>query len=116
MGLDRLVMVLPESVRARGKHPPDLYLAHLGEAALRKALAIARALRHKGFACHLEVTGGSLKSQMRLADRVGARAVLIIGEDELARNRYVIKRMEDSTQQEVSLEALEEYLRRQRER
>lgn len=114
MGLDRLVMILPESVRARGKHPPELYLVHLGQAALSKALLIARSLRHKGFACHLEFAGGSLKSQMRLANRVGARTVLFIGEDELARDRYVIKRMEDSTQQEVSLEELEVFLRMQR--
>ncbi|MBZ5495844.1 MAG: histidine--tRNA ligase [Acidobacteriia bacterium] len=114
MGLDRLVMILPEHVSAGGKHPPELFLAHLGEAAFRRAILTARTLRHQGFACHLEFTGGSLKSQLRQADRAGARAVLIIGEDELARDRYVIRRMQDSTQQEVSLDELEGYLRAQR--
>jgi len=114
MGLDRMVMILPEAMRARAKQPPEIYLAHLGEAAFEKASAIARRLRHKGFACHLEFSGGSLKSQFRFANRVGARNVLIIGEEELARERYPVKRMEDSMQQEVTLEELEAFLQAQR--
>jgi len=113
MGLDRLVMILPESVRARGKRQPAVFLAHVGEAAFRKALAIARALRHKGYPCHLELAG-SLKSQMRQANRVEAQNVLIIGEEELARERYVLKRMDDSTQRVLSLPELEEFLSRNR--
>jgi len=115
MGLDRLVMILPEEVRARGRQIPELYLAHLGDEAFSKARFIARILRKKGFSCHLEFNGGSLKSQMRMANRTGARAVLIIGADELARDRYSIKRMEDSSQQEVALSEIEGYLHKLRE-
>ena len=111
MGLDRLVMILPENVKGRGKHPPELYLAYLGDVAFRKALGIARSFRHQGVACYLDPGGGSLKSQMRQANRVGAQSVLIVGEDELARNRFPLKRMEDSTQREVTLEELEECMR-----
>jgi histidyl-tRNA synthetase len=111
MGLDRLVMILSEQVKAKGKRPPDVFLAYLGESAFMKAVEVSRALRHQGFACHLEFTGGSLKSQMRMADRVSARNVLILGEDELARNRFVLKRMQDSTQQEIALESLAACLR-----
>ncbi len=115
MGLDRLVMLLPEQVHARGRQIPEIYLAHLGDGAFAKARFIARLLRNRGFACHLEFTGGSLKSQMRMANRVGARTVLIIGADELARDRYPIKQMQDSSQQEVELSEIEGYLRKQRE-
>ncbi len=115
MGLDRLVMILPEKVLARAKRPPELFLAHMGDAALRQALVLARTLRHLGYACQMEFGGGSLKSQMRQANRVAAASVLIIGEAELARGRYPIKRMADSTQREVSAEELIEYMRVQRE-
>jgi histidyl-tRNA synthetase len=115
MGLDRLVMILPEEVRARGRQLPEIYLAHLGDEAFAKARSIARMLRKKGFSCHLEFIGGSLKSQMRLADRTGARSVLIIGADELARDRYPVRQMADSSQQEVSLSEIEDYLRKLRE-
>lgn len=114
MGLDRLVMILPEEVRARAKRPPELFLAYLGDGAFRKALSLGRLLRHKGFSCHFEFTGGSLKSQLREANCLGASSVLIIGEEELARGRYILKRMEDSSQSEVSLESLVEYLEERR--
>jgi histidyl-tRNA synthetase len=110
MGLDRLVMILPEQVHARGRKAPAVYLAHMGEPAFRKAMSIARTLRHKGIACYLEAAEGSLKSQLRQANRVHAENVLIVGEDELARGRYLLKRMRDSMQREVSLEELEHYL------
>jgi histidyl-tRNA synthetase len=87
-----------------------VYLAHMGEPAFRKAMSIARTLRHKGIACYLEAAEGSLKSQLRQANRVHAENVLIVGEDELARGRYLLKRMRDSMQREVSLEELEHYL------
>jgi histidyl-tRNA synthetase len=114
LGLDRLVMILSETVRAKGNRHPDLYIAHLGDACFRKALAIARALRHKGFSCHMEFAGGSLKSQLRQANRIAAGSVLIIGESELARGRFLIKRMNDSTQSEIAPEALTQYLETQR--
>jgi histidyl-tRNA synthetase len=114
LGLDRLVMLLSQDVRARARRPPELFLAYLGDAAFRKTLSVGRLLRHKGFACHFEFTGGSLKSQLREANRLRASSVLIIGEEELARERYILKRMEDSSQSEVSLEGLVEYLRERR--
>lgn len=109
MGVDRLVMILPEHVGARGIYRPDLFLAYLGEAAFRRALDIARTLRRAGRLCHMEYDGGSLKSQMRQAHRLGARHVLIVGDEELARERYQVRRMEDSRQWEASLPELVSY-------
>lgn len=115
MGLDRLVMILPESTRARAQSKADIFVAHLGVAAFAMAQSVARRVRRRGFSCHLDFDGGSLKSQLRLANRIGARCVLIIGEDELARGRFPVKRLEDSMQQEVSLEELDGYLTRQKQ-
>jgi len=110
MGLDRLVMILPEAVQAKRERRPDLYIAYMGDACFHKALAVVRGLRHHGFTCHVEFTGGSLKSQMRQANRLRARHVLIMGEEELARDRFLLKRMDDSTQREVPLETLAQHL------
>ena len=57
----------------------------MGEAAFKKALEIARDLRGQGHSCYLDFSEGSLKSQMRLANKLGAEHVLIIGDNELAR-------------------------------
>ncbi len=111
LGLDRLVMLLPERAGNEAIRPPDLFLAHMGEAAFRKAVSIAQRLRKERFRCQLEFGGGSLKSQMRMANRVGARHVLIIGENELAKNLYGIRRMDSADQREISLDDLAGYLR-----
>jgi histidyl-tRNA synthetase len=110
LGLDRLVMVLPGERAAEWEWRPELFLAYLGEAAFRRALEIARDLRRRGHACCLDFSAGSLKSQLRLANKLKADHVLIIGDEELARRRYSIKRLDDSRQWEVSTPELIAYL------
>jgi histidyl-tRNA synthetase len=85
MGLDRLVMILPEALSAEIAWKPEVFIAYLGEAAFKRALSIARTLRLQLRSCYIEFGGGSLKSQLRLANKLNAQHVLIIGEDELAR-------------------------------
>jgi len=109
-GLDRLTMILPDEISTAGKWKPDLFLAYRGEPAFQRAIAIARELRQKGRICSLDYSGSSLKSQLRQANKSYAAHVLIIGEDELTRDRYMLKRMDDSEQWEVSVAELEDYL------
>jgi histidyl-tRNA synthetase len=111
MGLDRLVMLLTDTPGAGRQWRPRLFLAYLGQAALRKALEIARDLRHQGHACYLDYSNSSLKSQMRLANKLKAEHVLILGDDELRQGRYAIKKLEDSSQWDVTLPELAEYLK-----
>jgi histidyl-tRNA synthetase len=110
MGLDRLVMVLPDQVGAATDWKPEVFVAFLGEAAFTKALSIVRTLRRRGWSAYLEFTGGSLKSQLRLANKLNAGHVLIVGEAELASGKYQVKRMADSAQWESSLPELTDYL------
>jgi histidyl-tRNA synthetase len=110
MGLDRLVMVLPDQASASTDWRPEVFIAFLGEPAFRKALTIMRTLRGQGWSAYVEFTGGSLKSQLRLAHKLSARHVLIVGESELASGKYQIKRMADSAQWESTLPELVDYL------
>jgi histidyl-tRNA synthetase len=87
-----------------------LVLAFMGDPAFKQARAIARELRQQGYNCCLDFAGGSLKSQLRLANKLNAVHVLIIGEDELARESYKIKRLEDSKQWDVTMPELIDYL------
>ncbi len=109
LGLDRLIMLLPEGVAASAISQPDIYFAYMGESAFDKALILAAQLRKLGVTCRLEFEGGSLKSQFRLANRLGAKHVLIIGESELARGVFQIKRMADSHQWDITQPELEAY-------
>jgi histidyl-tRNA synthetase len=48
--------------------------------------------------------GRGLKSQMKRADKLGARYVAIMGEDELARQQWTVRDMKESTQETLSLD------------
>jgi histidyl-tRNA synthetase len=110
MGLDRLVMLLPKAIADQATSHADLFSVYRGESAFRNALSVASRLRREGHFCQLDFSSGSFKSQFRLANKVNARHVLIIGEEELATGRYAIKRLEDSHQWNVSLAELLDYL------
>ncbi len=110
LGLDRLIMVLPEKFGEEPQWKPELFLAYMGEKALKRALEFARRLRHQGHICYLDFSGGSLKSQMRLANKLKAEHVLIIGEEELTRDRYTIRKLDDSKQWHVTFSELSAYL------
>ncbi len=111
VGLDRLVMVLPEEKDGNHRANPEIFIAYIGEASLGKAIEIARDLRHRGFRCNLDFSESRLKNQLRLADKLNAEHVLILGSDELASGRYTIKRLSDSRQWEGTLPQIEEYLK-----
>lgn len=104
LGLDRFVMSLPQDVE--DPSVPLLFLAHLGEKAMEYALKLASSLRREGVACAVDFEARSLKNSMKLADKVKAKNVLIIGEDELVKGRYVLRNMSTGEQSELTEEEL----------
>jgi histidyl-tRNA synthetase len=80
----------------------DVFLAPLAEGALDKALGLQRELRRAGVRVLMDYEGRGLKAKMKLADKLGARYVAILGEDELSRGAWAIRDMRDSSQEEVS--------------
>jgi histidyl-tRNA synthetase len=110
LGLDRLVMLLADTVAGEVGYRPEIFLAYMGDRAFRQALAVARSLRSQGRSCYFDFDGGSLKSQMRMANKVNAPYVLIIGEEELSKGVFKLKRLEDSAQWDVRMEELPSFL------
>jgi histidyl-tRNA synthetase len=102
IGEDRLVMSVEDTQPAASL---DLLIAPLGEAALRRAAVIALALRNSGASVELAAEG-KLKRVMELADRLGARFTLIVGENEMAAGRYALKNMSTGMQRELTLEEI----------
>jgi histidyl-tRNA synthetase len=97
IGEDRLVMAVEEGVAARG---PDLFVAPLGDAALRHGAVLARDLRREGFAVEVAVEG-KLKRALELANKAGARFALIVGDNEMASGVYALKDMTSGEQAAV---------------
>jgi histidyl-tRNA synthetase len=97
IGEDRLVMSV------EGEQPLaalDLFIAPLGEPALRRAATMARDLRRSGLS--VELSEGKLKRGMELANKLGARYALIVGDNELAAGRFALKDMSTGEQETLT--------------
>jgi histidyl-tRNA synthetase len=79
-----------------------VFLLPLAEGALDHALRLQRALREAGVSALLDPEARSFKSRMKQADKLGARFVAILGQDELARQVWTVRDMAGSTQEDVA--------------
>ena len=101
-GMERLLMVREAAGRmAPAAATPDVFLVSLGERALAYNGKLAGDLRLGGISTALEYEAKSMKSQMRSADRLKAKKVLIIGDSELDAGEAVLKNMADGSQKNV---------------
>jgi histidyl-tRNA synthetase len=107
LGLERLVMLIPPGPPERRA---DVFLAVLAPGALDRALLVQRELCEAGVGVLMDHEGRGLKSQMKKADKLGARYVAIMGEDELAEDVWTVRDMTTSSQERVSAVKLAEYL------
>ena len=105
-GIERLSMLLTELPPA----PRPVAVVPVGEAAEVAALAVLQALRHEGIRAEMAYRG-NLKRRMERANRIGARAALILGEAEVARGIAQVKDLDTGTQEEVPLAELPSKLR-----
>jgi histidyl-tRNA synthetase len=92
IGLERVFLLMQEYGVSAQNHP-DIYLVNVGELAEQKAFTVAETLRNMGLSVVLHAGGGSFKSQMKKADRSGARYAAIFGDDEAAANEISLKPM-----------------------
>jgi len=107
IGEDRLVMSVED---AAPEQALDLFIAALGDAALREAGRLARDIRHSGYSVEM-APDGKLKRSMELANKMGARYALIIGENEIASGSYALKDMASGKQEAVARDAIVERLK-----
>ena len=106
MGVERLLMLMEaKGVLPEDCEKPQLYIASMGEKAFEKAFALCVALRAAGVSCELDHMGKSVKAQFKYADKIGAKFVLTIGENELENGKGGLKRMSDGVVSEVALTA-----------
>ena len=105
MGLERLLLVM-EAKGCAFPAPPrcELYLAPMGEAAVRRCFAIASRLREGGVAVEFDVAGRGLKAQMKYADKLGARYVIVVGDSELETGMAKLKDMESGEASDIALD------------
>jgi histidyl-tRNA synthetase len=102
MGMERLVALIEENGNVE-QPAPDLFVASLGAEAEKICFRLIQRLRRAGIRVEAEYQSRSLKAQMKRAGKVGARHVLIVGEDELKAGKGVLKTMSDGSQMDILL-------------
>ena len=115
MGLERLILLLEtlELVPDYVNNHADVYVTAMGDKVIAPAMAIAEELRSAlpGRVVVTHCGGGSFKSQMKKADRSGARYAVILGENELASGNVGLKPLrDDEPQQDIARSELAQAL------
>ena len=103
LGQERLVSLLEEQGIKPDNMSAQIYIVNMGDAAGRVAMEIAESLRNKysGFRVLLNCGGGSLKAQMKRADKSNAALAIIIGDQEIDNEEVIIKYLRGQADQET---------------
>ncbi|MCK6453791.1 MAG: histidine--tRNA ligase [Alphaproteobacteria bacterium] len=104
-GIERLAMLIAEPPAP----PRPIALVPMGADAELKAQALAQALRRAGHVVELGY-GGNMKRRLQRANKVNARAAIILGEDELKRSAAAVRDLDSGDQQEIPLDRLGTHL------
>lgn len=102
LGVERVALLLGERDFSRR---PDLFIATMGADQRDRAFCLLTELQKREIRVEMDYEGKSLKSQMRRADKLGARFSVVLGENEVTSGRAAFKRMEDGVATESPLEA-----------
>ncbi len=110
IGMERLLQLAGEKAPAP-KEETQVYIVALGDAAQRQVFELATELRAQGIRTERSFGGGSMKSQMKRADRSGAAFVLLLGDDEAAKGVVSVRHMAESRQTEVKRDEISSYIK-----
>lgn len=110
IGMERVISLLKSS-SVMDIFSPKIFIAAIGESAAKESFVIADRLRTRGIWVELGYAGNSLKSQLRRADRLAARYVFIIGDDEIAAQKLKWKNLSEGTQGEISFSEIDGFLK-----
>ncbi len=109
MGLERVLMLMEATgVEIPKENSVDIYFATMGEKAYEKAFALSSALRRKGVKCEIDHMERSVKAQFKYSDKIGAKYVATIGDNELEKGEVALKKMSDGSLETVSLDGFVE--------
>ena len=102
IGEDRLVDVLPEPFRRAVLEVPFVAVVPIGPAAAAAGQRLAGRLREAGIRAEVEVSGRSLRAALKWAAKIGARAAVLVGEEEAARGEAAVRDMARGEQRTVA--------------
>jgi histidyl-tRNA synthetase len=113
VGIERLVIEM-KRVQAKPYRPPKpkVFMAQLGSLAKKKSLRLFSELEKNGILTAESFGRGSLKSQLKVANRIGVELTLILGQKETLDGTVIVKNMVTGVQETVSVEKLVDHIKK----
>lgn len=108
MGIERVLMLLDELDKDNldvEDERPQVFVACLNKSLSENAFLLMQSFRSMGLRADMDHQGRSLKAQFKYADKLGARYVAVLGDDEVARGVVKMRNMESRDEWEIALES-----------
>ena len=113
LGYERCLLALQAAgVELPGKPPCDIFVACVDDSVRELGFRIVQAARDVGLTAELDHQHRSLKSQFKLADKIGAVLVMVLGPDEVEQGVVTIRNMQTHHERTVELKALRSLMER----
>lgn len=111
MGMERLLLALEkQNLLPEPAVDPSVFVVALGDAAKVEAFKIVQSVREHYIPCEMDGQGKSMKAQLKYANKINAKYVIILGDDELANGEAIVRFMETSEQETVPLSTISEHI------
>jgi histidyl-tRNA synthetase len=111
-GIERMIITLnQQKVEWPAEKGLDLFVAKVDEKNKDTAFRLLQKMRNAGLSADMDYSEGSLKSQMRIANKIGVKFTIIVGEEELSKNMVILRNMQTKEQKEVKIDNLINKLR-----
>ena len=106
-GIERMIITMEQQkVGWPPKKGLDVFVVKVNEKIKDTAFRLLQEIRNAGLSADMDYSGGSLKSQMRIANKIGVRYTVIVGEEELSKNLVILRNMQTKEQKEVKIDNL----------
>jgi len=103
-GIERMIIAMDQqNIEWPLKEELVIFVATVNEKTQERAFRLLQKIRNTGLSADMDYSGGSLKSQMRIANKIAARYTVIVGEEELSKNMIILRNMQTKEQKEVNL-------------
>ncbi len=112
IGIERIMLALQnENIDLVGSLSPDIYVGFIGEAAKIKSYNLVRQLRDENLQVEYNLNEKNIKPQMKYANKIGAKYLVLLGENELETGILTVKNMADGSSEQVAIDELAKYIK-----
>lgn len=103
LGIERLLLVMEsQGIEINGGDFINVYICNQGDNAKLYGFKLAQELRKNGVCTEVDHMGRSMKAQFKYANKIGAKYVIIIGDDELEKGVVKLRDMQDGNEREIN--------------